>query len=205
MSSPEPIEQVSLELLRVSDLGDVMPVERASYNTPWSVAMFVLELTRGESITLGVRIDGRLAGYVVCSPQGDEWHVMNVTVSPGDRRRGLARRLLVALHERLDIATGSKARITLEVRPSNTAALTLYASEGYLVAGRRRAYYPDDGEDALVMWRTPATRRGTFDDVPSPDLREAQRWNPALQASRETRYVGEGTAEHEELKDEFGA
>lgn len=171
---------VVIERLRVSDLGEVMPVERASYRTPWSIAMFVLELTRAETIALGVRVDGRLAGYVVCSPQADEWHVMNVTVGPDDRRRGLARQLLVELHERLGVATNDLARITLEVRPSNKPALTLYASEGYLVAGRRRAYYPDDGEDALVMWRTPGTQRGSFEDVPSPDLREAQRWNHPL-------------------------
>ncbi len=205
MSEPERIPDIAIERLRVSELGDVMPVERASYATPWSVAMFVLELTRGETIALGVRIDGRLAGYVVCSPQADEWHVMNVTVGPEYRRQGLARRLLQDLHERLDVATAGLARITLEVRPSNKPALTLYASEGYLVAGRRRAYYPDDGEDALVMWRTPSTRRGTFDDVPAPDLREAERWNKPFPEPVDTQYVAEGSAEHQALKDEHGA
>lgn len=166
-----------IDRLRVAELAEVMPVERASYTTPWSVAMFVLELTRPETIALGARIDGRLAGYVICSPQSDEWHVMNVTVGPEHRRRGLARALLVRLHEILDGATAGNARTTLEVRPSNTPAFELYASEGYLVAGRRRAYYPDDGEDALVMWRTPSTREGSFDDIPNPDLAEARRWN----------------------------
>lgn len=172
-----PVDGVRIDRLRVSELAEVMPVERASYGTPWSVAMFVLELTRQETIALGIRIDGQLAGYVICSPQADEWHVMNVTVGPEHRRRGLARALLVRLHEILEGATAGRARTTLEVRPSNRAAFSLYASEGYLVAGRRRAYYPDDGEDALIMWRTPATQRGTFDDIPNPDLAEARRWN----------------------------
>jgi ribosomal-protein-alanine N-acetyltransferase len=202
MPTPEPPR--SIDRLRVSDLGEVMPVERASYRTPWSVAMFVLELTRPETIALGVRVDGRLAGYVVCSPQADEWHVMNVTVGPQHRRLGLARQLLEELHERLDLSTAGRARITLEVRPSNTPALTLYASEGYLVAGRRRAYYPDDGEDALVMWRTPSTRRGTFDDVPAPDMTEAERWNRPFPDPSDTRYVSEGSEEHERLKDGLG-
>ena len=204
MSQPEGAEHVAIERLRVADLGEVMPVERASYKTPWSVAMFVLELTRAETIALGARIDGRLAGYVVCSPQADEWHVMNVTVGPPDRRRRLARQLLTELHEGLDVATAGLARVTLEVRPSNKPALALYASEGYLVAGRRRAYYPDDGEDALVMWRTPSTREGTFDDVPSPDFREAQRWNKPLPAPCDTRYVAEGSPERQALEDELG-
>ena len=171
------LDDLTIERLRVAELAEVMPVERASYATPWSVAMFVLELTRPETIALGARIGGRLAGYVVCSPQSDEWHVMNVTVGPSHRRRGLARALLVRLHEVLEGATNGRARTTLEVRPSNKAAFSLYASEGYLVAGRRRAYYPDDGEDALVMWRTPGTQAGSFDDVPAPDLAEAKRWN----------------------------
>lgn len=166
-----------IERLRVAELSEVMPVERASYSTPWSVAMFVLELTRPETIALGIRVGGALAGYVICSPQSDEWHVMNVTVSPSYRRQGLARALLAELHQVLEGATAGRARTTLEVRPSNKAAFSLYASEGYLVAGRRRAYYPDDGEDALVMWRTPATRDGSFADVPAPDLAEAKRWN----------------------------
>lgn len=171
------VEGVSIERLRVAELAEVMPVERASYGTPWSVAMFVLELTRPETIALGARLDGRLAGYVICSPQSDEWHVMNVTVGPEHRRRGIARALLVRLHDVLDGATAGRARTTLEVRPSNKPAFALYASEGYLVAGRRRAYYPDDGEDALIMWRTPSTRAGSFDDIPNPDMAEARRWN----------------------------
>lgn len=176
------IEGLTIDRLRVAELGEVMPVERSSYVTPWSVAMFVLELTRPETIALSARIDGRLAGYVICSPQSDEWHVMNVTVGPEHRRRGLARSLLVRLHEVLDGATAGRARTTLEVRPSNKPAFSLYASEGYLVAGRRRAYYPDDGEDALIMWRTPSTRAGRFDDIPNPDMAEARRWNRPLPA-----------------------
>lgn len=167
---------IEIERLGVNDLAEIMPVERASYKTPWSVAMFVLELSRPETLALGVRVGEALGGYVVCSPQGDEWHVMNVTIGPPHRRLGLARRLLDELHRRLEEATGGAARFTLEVRPSNTAAITLYASEGYVVAGRRRAYYPDDGEDAFVMWRTPQTKLGEFGDVPAPDLREALRW-----------------------------
>ena len=78
-----------------------------------------------EGTEFGVRLNRRLAGYVICSPQSDEWHVMNVTVGPADRRTGLARALLVDLHERLAVATAARARITLEVRPSNTKAIAL--------------------------------------------------------------------------------
>lgn len=178
----------TIERLRVAHLPEITPIERASYPMPWSVAMFVLELTRAEGIALGARGHGEgdepgpLLGYVICSPQADEWHVMNVSVAPEHRGQGVARALLRELHSVLAGATAGRARLTLEVRPSNEPALTLYASEGYLVAGRRRRYYPDNGEDALVMWRTPGTREGHFDDVPEPDLAEARRWNPAITA-----------------------
>ncbi len=188
----------TIERLRVSHLTEIMPVERASYPTPWSVAMFVLELTRTEGIALGARATtaegedaGRLLGYVICSPQGDEWHVMNVTVAPEHRGFGIARRLLDELHEVLAVATNGQARLTLEVRPSNEPARRLYASVGYLVAGRRHRYYPDNGEDALVMWRTPSTMQGRFDDVPAPDLAEARRWNEPRPISARSSDFGE--------------
>ena len=58
--------------------------------------------------------------------------------------------------------------ITLEVRRSNQPAIRLYEREGFRAAGLRRRYYQDNGEDALVMWRTPATLAGHLDDVPNP-------------------------------------
>jgi ribosomal-protein-alanine N-acetyltransferase len=58
------------------------------------------------------------------------------------------------------------AQLTLEVRRSNASAIRLYERFGFRSAGVRRRYYQDNGEDALVMWRTPATLRGTLDDVP---------------------------------------
>jgi ribosomal-protein-alanine N-acetyltransferase len=61
---------------------------------------------------------------------------------------------------------GVDARLTLEVRRSNHVAIRLYERDGFRAAGTRRRYYQDNGEDALIMWRTPATLTGTLDDVP---------------------------------------
>lgn len=179
---------LTIARLRPADIGSIMPVERASYPAPWSVAMFILELTRAEGVALGARIEGQLAGYVICTPQGAEWHVMNVTVGQAFRRRGVARALLIELEHVIAAATGGRGTFTLEVRPSNLAAMRLYASLGYLVAGRRRAYYGDNKEDALVMWRTPSTLEGSLRDVPAPDYAEAGRWNPGF---RELHPAGE--------------
>jgi ribosomal-protein-alanine N-acetyltransferase len=58
-------------------------------------------------------------------------------------------------------------QFTLEVRRSNQGAYQLYERLGFKGAGIRRRYYADNGEDAIVMWRTPGTRRGALDDVPN--------------------------------------
>ncbi|HXP29176.1 MAG TPA: hypothetical protein VN804_05435, partial [Solirubrobacteraceae bacterium] len=80
-------------------------------------------------------------------------------------------RLLAELYTRVAETlpgTGEKARYTLEVRRSNAVAIHLYEREGFRAAGTRRRYYQDNGEDALVMWRTPATLEGSLQDVPNP-------------------------------------
>jgi [ribosomal protein S18]-alanine N-acetyltransferase len=90
---------------------------------------------------------------------------MNVAVDVNCQQRGLASRLLAELYARVD---DDDARFTLEVRRSNAVAIHLYEREGFRAAGMRRRYYQDNGEDALVMWRTRATREGSLDDVPNP-------------------------------------
>ena len=88
---------------------------------------------------------------------------MNVAVDPDVRRTGVATALLEALLRRVGDA---EARFTLEVRRSNAGAIELYERFGFRSAGVRRRYYQDNGEDAVIMWRTPATLRGRLDDVP---------------------------------------
>ena len=78
----------------------------------------------------------------------------------------MASALLAELYRRADDA---HARFTLEVRRSNDDAIALYMRDGFRIAGMRRRYYQDNGEDALIMWRTPATLEGRLDDVPSAD------------------------------------
>jgi ribosomal-protein-alanine N-acetyltransferase len=93
---------------------------------------------------------------------------MNVAVDRDRQGRGLASAMLAQLYELVD---DPNARYTLEVRRSNAVAIHLYEREGFRAAGTRRRYYQDNGEDALVMWRTPATLQGSLGDVPNPDGR----------------------------------
>jgi len=140
-----------------------MAVERRAFATPWSLAMFVLELSKPSGICLTAVRDERIVGYVICSRYDTVWHVMNVAVDPGARRSGVATTLLATLLEEIG---DPRARLTLEVRRSNAAAIALYERFGFRAAGTRRRYYQDNGEDALIMWRTPATLAGSLDDVP---------------------------------------
>ena len=154
---------MQIRRLTYADLPQVIAIERRAFPTPWSLAMFVLELSKPSGICLAVVIDDKLAGYLVCSRYERVWHIMNVAVDPDRRRIGIATALLERLFERV---ADPDARYTLEVRRSNDGAITLYESFGFRSAGVRRRYYADNGEDAVIMWRTPATLRGTLDDVP---------------------------------------
>jgi ribosomal-protein-alanine N-acetyltransferase len=152
--------------LLYTDLPDVIAIERRVFPTPWSLAMFVLELSKQSGICLAAVCEGELVGYLICSRYDTVWHVMNVAVDVKHQRRGLASALLAELYDRVN---DEDARFTLEVRRSNTVAIHLYEREGFRAAGMRRRYYQDNGEDALVMWRTPATLAGSLLDVPNPD------------------------------------
>src|SRR5450432_2675335 len=106
--------------LTYADLPEVIAIERRAFPTPWSLAMFVLELSKLHGVCLAAHDDaGVVAGYLVCSRYDEIWHVMNVCVDPDRRRRGVASEMLDDLLRRID---DPLARFTLEVRPSNGAA-----------------------------------------------------------------------------------
>jgi [ribosomal protein S18]-alanine N-acetyltransferase len=159
-----PAAAIQVRRLTFADLPQVVAIERRAFTSPWSLAMFVLELSKPSGICLAAELDGELVGYLICSRYDTVWHIMNVAVDPDLRRRRIATTLLETLIARVE----PDAQLTLEVRRSNAGAIELYAAFGFRSAGVRRRYYQDNGEDALVMWRTPATRAGSFDDVPSP-------------------------------------
>jgi ribosomal-protein-alanine N-acetyltransferase len=139
---------VEVRRLAYSDLPAVISIERRSFPAPWSLAMFVLELSKPSGICLAAVEDGELLGYLVCSRYDRIWHLMNVAVAPERRRRGVARRLISQLIEE----GGGRLPFTLEVRVSNNEAIAMYEGIGFRSAGVRPRYYQDNGEDALIMW-----------------------------------------------------
>ena len=146
---------LEIRRLTYADLPNVIAIERRAFPTPWSLAMFVLELSKPGGICLAALRDGRLVGYLVCSRYDTVWHLMNVAVEPRLQRQGIASALIERLFE---LADAPSEQYTLEVRTSNEAAIKLYEALGFRPAGRRRGYYHDNREDALIMWRTAPAR-----------------------------------------------
>src|ERR671916_3433625 len=113
--------EIEIRRLVYADLPSVLAIERRSFPTPWSLAMFVLELSKPSGICLAATMDDRLIGYLVCSRYADVWHLMNVAVTPERRRGGVATTLIDGLPARSD----TDARLTLGVRTSNSGAVAM--------------------------------------------------------------------------------
>jgi ribosomal-protein-alanine N-acetyltransferase len=140
-------EPLEIRRLAYADLPGVLSIERRAFVTPWSMAMFVLELSKASGICLAAYSGSALRGYLICSRYAEMWHLMNVAVDPERRRRGVATSLITRLLGEIE---GSDT-IMLEVRGSNEGAIEMYRGFGFKPVGHRRRYYQDNGEDALVM------------------------------------------------------
>jgi ribosomal-protein-alanine N-acetyltransferase len=137
--------------LDLAELPAVAEIERLSFPTPWSLSSFRYELVENPYATLfGVRPDrGGVVAFGCVWVIDQEIKINNIAVHPAWRGRGLGRRLVDYI-----LAFGREQgciEATLEVRPSNGPALRLYGSAGFRTVGRRRGYYSDTHEDALVM------------------------------------------------------
>jgi len=131
MTAP-PTAAIEVRRLTYADLPQVVAIERRAFTTPWSLAMFVLELSKPSGICLGAAVEGELVGYLVCSRYDLVWHIMNVSVDPDRRRRRIATALLGSLFDRVG---DHEAQFTLEVRRSNQGAFELYDRLGFKSAG----------------------------------------------------------------------
>lgn len=146
-------EQYRLEPMRLDDLDDVVAIEQASFSNPWPQEAFVEEVRKNDFSYPAVASTRALRARVVCGylvpwVVFEELHIQNVAVHPRHRGRGLGRWLV---EEALALGTRRRCRVALlEVRESNTVARQLYASMGFREEGKRRRYYSQPQENAIV-------------------------------------------------------
>lgn len=149
---------VRLRLADASDVDAMAAIELVSQSDPWNDEMFARELgiawshswiVECVSDASGEIEAGSVLAFLVFWIVEGEAHILSVAVAPGTRRKGVAQWLLT------EFAQACRARtvafVTLEVRASNVGARALYAGLGFRKIGRRKEYYPDNDEDAVIM------------------------------------------------------
>ncbi|REK10503.1 MAG: ribosomal-protein-alanine N-acetyltransferase [Actinobacteria bacterium] len=139
---------VELRKLSAADIESLVAMESANQARPWTRGMFDDELSGENRVYLGAFGGNSLLAFAGMLLNGEEAHVTNLLVAPDQRRRGLARRLLVGLID--EALSGGAKHLTLEVRSRNEAGISLYRRFGLAPVGVRKGYYGDD--DALVLW-----------------------------------------------------
>ncbi len=136
--------------MQPEDLEPVLRIETASFTEPWSREMFLAELIPGISLALVARSEeNTILGYLCGSVVAREFHISNVAVEPEARRQGVGSKLLLSALAQAS-RQGAKTA-SLEVRVSNLTAQAFYRRFGFTVVGRRRRYYTEPVEDALIM------------------------------------------------------
>jgi len=142
---------VVVTTMRRRHLRGVLRIEHQVYPRPWSIGLYVSELSFGPTRAyLVARVDASVVGYCGLMIVGEDGHITTVAVDPRWHRNHIATRLLVNL-VRQAVERGVE-NLTLEVRMSNHGAQAMYQRFGFVPAGARKGYYADNGEDALVMW-----------------------------------------------------
>jgi ribosomal-protein-alanine N-acetyltransferase len=152
--SPEIIHTLQIREATLLDVPIMMALEReASTAAHWRKDDYlkVFEPTGVSRLALVVQREAHIAGFLIASASGDEWEIENVVIKNDTRRRGLGLRLVEELTNKAQ-ARGAR-NLLLEVRESNEAARKLYEKCGFEIVGRRRGYYANPEEDAVVYRR----------------------------------------------------
>ena len=138
--------------MHADHIPEIAKLEKLCFSRPWSERMLAEELeNQCAAFLTATDDDGAVLGYAGLLVAADEGYITNVAVFPQHRRKGIAAKLLQVF---CDFAQGQHlAFLTLEVRPSNEAAIALYESFGFTERGRRRNYYDLPREDALILTR----------------------------------------------------
>ncbi|HVJ47941.1 ribosomal protein S18-alanine N-acetyltransferase [Desulfitobacterium sp.] len=149
--SKQPLAQAIVRPMKEDDLDRIMKIEQASFPTPWSHHAFLTELKDNEYARyFCLEQENQVIGYMGLWFILEEGHITNVAIDPEFRGHRLGEFLMRTVMRQM-LAEGME-RMTLEVRTSNFPAQRLYERLGFVLAGRRKGYYSDNREDALIMW-----------------------------------------------------
>jgi ribosomal-protein-alanine N-acetyltransferase len=142
--------EISIRDALPEDTDAIAALEDAVFPIPWSPESILHDI-EGNPVAsvLVAEADGKFAGYADIWCIAGEAQLNNIAVDPGMRGRGVGLKLMNELISRT--VKSGMTELSLEVRPSNTAALSLYKKLGFTECGRRKKYYADNGEDALIM------------------------------------------------------
>ncbi len=143
-------EMPKAEYLTEKDAPDIAFIEKECFADPWSTESIKTSM-QGSNTFIGIRENGKLLGYLSLYQSLDEGYINNVAVLKDQRRRGIGKALLKEIIEYAVLKELSF--ISLEVRLSNTPAQNLYSAFGFTVEGRRKNYYKNPTEDALILTR----------------------------------------------------
>ena len=140
---------MKIEMMNASHVAQIAELEKLCFSDPWSANSITSELDNKLAFWLVAMEEDQVAGYIGSQTVMDETDMMNVAVHPDYRRKGIAEALINDLVENLK-KMGSRC-LTLEVRASNVPAITLYEKLGFTEIGRRKNYYRNPREEALIL------------------------------------------------------
>lgn len=148
-----PPNELEYRFMTMQDVWAVAELERLSFSTPWPHDAFVGELTKNPNARYVVVVhQNRIIAYCGMWIIIDEAHITNVAVHPLYRGKKVGLGLMIKM---MNVARMFHAKsMTLEVRPSNTVARSMYTKLGFREHGVRKRYYSDNNEDAIIMWVT---------------------------------------------------
>ena len=141
---------VTIEAMKESDLEEVLAIEKKSFADPWSRRLFKETLSFPHSVSFVMRgPEDALLGYINFYIIAQEAHMLNLAIHPAWRKKGFAAQLL--MHSIEQLKHQNTMQFFLEVREGNMGAIELYRKFGFEIIGKRKRYYVETNEDALVM------------------------------------------------------
>ncbi|NJN80074.1 MAG: ribosomal protein S18-alanine N-acetyltransferase [Anaerolineales bacterium] len=134
----------------MNDLEQVVAIDQVSFSLPWPARSFQFELTDNPASRCWVvELDKKIIAMIVSWLILDELHIATIATHPDFRKQGIGKKLLT--HALKSAKDEGVIRSFLEVRESNEVALKMYRNFGFVEDGRRKEYYKDNGEDAILM------------------------------------------------------